>query len=80
MPIYGYDCGQCGQSFDRLEKLDAPPAPCPHCNGSDLKRQVSAAAVRLAGSGWYETDFKSKREARRNLAGDGPAPRAAPTP
>jgi hypothetical protein len=32
-----------------------------------LKRLVSAVRFRLAGSGWYETDFKSDKEAKRNL-------------
>jgi hypothetical protein len=35
---------------------------------------MSAPMFRLAGSGWYETDFKSDKESKRNLAGkdDGP--------
>jgi hypothetical protein len=39
-----------------------------------LKRLLSAPLFRLAGSGWYETDFKSDRESRRNLAGRDEAP------
>lgn len=70
MPIYGYSCKQCGHGFDKLQKIDTPPPPCPQCQGTEVSRQVSAAAVRLAGSGWYETDFKSATERRRNLAGD----------
>jgi hypothetical protein len=31
---------------------------------------------RLAGSGWYETDFKSDKESKRNLAGKDEAPAA----
>jgi hypothetical protein len=29
---------------------------------------ISAPAFRLKGSGWYETDFKSDKERKRNLA------------
>ena len=40
---------------------------CPECGRKSLKRLVSAVRFRLAGSGWYETDFKSDKEAKRNL-------------
>ena len=42
---------------------------CPECKRPDLKRLVSAAAFRLKGGGWYETDFKDKN--KRNLADSG---------
>ena len=38
-----------------------------------LKRLISAPVFRLKGSGWYETDFKSDKENKRNLAGAEPA-------
>lgn len=69
MPIYGFECPNCHHTFDRLQKMEAPdPTECPHCHQSGVKRQVSAAAVRLAGKGWYETDFKKPGEKQRNLA------------
>jgi putative FmdB family regulatory protein len=80
MPIYAYACHACGHSFDRLQKLsDADPVICPQCGVSALQRQVTAPAFRLAGSGWYETDFKKDGDKKRNLAGEGgaPAPAAA---
>lgn len=76
MPIYAFQCTSCGHSFDRLQKMaDPDPTTCPACGAESIKRQVTAPAFRLAGSGWYETDFKSKGEAKKNLAdkGDGPA-------
>ncbi|HET6906283.1 MAG TPA: zinc ribbon domain-containing protein [Rhodanobacteraceae bacterium] len=75
MPIYAFRCEACGHSFDRLQKLSDPdPAECPECNAHSVKRQVTAPAFRLAGSGWYETDFKSDKDKKRNLAGsDEPA-------
>lgn len=69
MPIYEYVCRECGKELERLQKMaDAPLTDCPECGESALKRKVSAAGFRLAGSGWYETDFKT--DGRRNLAGD----------
>lgn len=70
MPIYAFRCEACGHKFDRLQKLsDADPVECPECGASSLKRQVTAPSFRLAGSGWYETDFKSDKDKQRNLAG-----------
>lgn len=73
MPIYAFRCGACEQEFDHLQRLaDPDPVACPHCGAHALQRLVSAPAFRLAGTGWYETDFKGKNEHRHNLA-DGPA-------
>jgi len=69
MPIYEYRCGECGHELDALQKLsDEPLKDCPECEQPALKRLVSAPAFRLKGSGWYETDFKSDKEKKRNLA------------
>lgn len=78
MPIYAFRCEACGHRFDRLQKLsDADPRECPECGAAAIKRQVTAPAFRLAGSGWYETDFKSNKDKQRNLAGKDEAPSAS---
>ena len=72
MPIYGFECPSCNHRFDRLQKLsDADPTVCPACQAKGLRRQISAPAFRLSGSGWYETDFKKDGDKKRNLAGEG---------
>lgn len=78
MPIYEFECNHCGHRFDRLQKLsDIDPSICPACDAPHLRRMVSAPSFRLAGSGWYETDFKKDGDKKRNLAdgagGDKPA-------
>ena len=74
MPIYGFECNDCGHRFDRLQKLSDPdPTQCPACSAPSVRRQITAPAFRLAGSGWYETDFKKDGDKKRNLAGDGDA-------
>ena len=82
MPIYAFECSTCGHRFDRLQKLsDADPATCPSCGAATVRRQVTAPAFRLAGGGWYETDFKKDGDKKRNLAEGGaggePTPAAA---
>lgn len=74
MPIYAFECAACGHSFDRLQKISDPdPAACPSCSADQVRRQLTAPQFRLAGGGWYETDFKKDGDKKRNLAGDGPA-------
>nr|WP_298415212.1 zinc ribbon domain-containing protein [uncultured Halomonas sp.] len=69
MPIYEYQCKACGQRLEKLQKINAAPlTQCPHCEQQALSRLISAAGFRLAGGGWYETDFKSG--GKKNLAGD----------
>ena len=69
MPIYAFECSTCGSQFDRLQKLSDPdPRECPECGAHTVKRLVTAPSFRLAGSGWYETDFKKDGDKKRNLA------------
>jgi putative FmdB family regulatory protein len=71
MPFYEYECQACGEHHEALQKIsDAPLKKCPHCGKARLKKLVSAPVFRLKGGGWYETDFKSDGEKKRNLAGD----------
>ena len=60
MPIYEYECTDCGHKLEAIQKMsDDPLKDCPECDESALKKLVSAVGFRLKGSGWYETDFKS---------------------
>jgi putative FmdB family regulatory protein len=69
MPIYEYRCESCGHTLEALQKLnDGPLTDCPECARPALRRLISAPAFRLKGGGWYETDFKSDKEKKRNLA------------
>ena len=69
MPFYEYQCTSCGHLEEVLQKIgDKPLQKCPECGKSAMKKVVSAAAFRLKGSGWYETDFKSGK--KKNVAGD----------
>src|SRR5579885_2746107 len=78
MPIYEFECATCGDRFDRLQKLSDPdPERCPQCGASSVRRRVTAPAFRLAGSGWYETDFKKDGDKKRNLADKGEASKPA---
>jgi putative FmdB family regulatory protein len=69
MPIYEYQCQSCQHELEALQKIsDDPLRECPACGAAALSKKVSAAAFRLKGGGWYETDFKTGN--KKNLAGD----------
>ncbi|MDG2047243.1 MAG: zinc ribbon domain-containing protein [Halioglobus sp.] len=68
MPIYEYQCQACQHQMEALQKISDPALQdCPQCGAPCLKKKVSAAAFRLKGSGWYETDFKTGN--KKNLVG-----------
>jgi len=78
MPIYEFECGSCGVRFDRLQKISDPdPSACPECGKPTISRRLTAPAFRLAGSGWYETDFKRDGDRKRNLAARDEPPKPA---
>jgi putative FmdB family regulatory protein len=70
MPFYEYECPRCGYHDEVLQKInDKPLKKCPGCGKDSLRKLMSAPVFRLKGSGWYETDFKTDKDNKRNLAG-----------
>lgn len=75
MPFYEYECANCKFYKEVMQRVsDAPLKKCPSCGKNALKKLLSAPVFRLKGAGWYETDFKSDKEAKRNLAEKEPEP------
>jgi putative FmdB family regulatory protein len=75
MPIYEYRCAACSHQLEALQKItESPLRKCPECGRLKLRRLVSAPSFRLKGGGWYETDFKSQNEKKRNLVESAEAP------
>lgn len=64
MPIYEYECTQCGNVEEVIQKFsDEPLTECTHCSGK-LQKLVSHSSFHLKGTGWYVTDYAnpSKKE------------------
>ena len=60
MPIYEYQCGNCGFIFEIMQRIsDSPPGECPKCSSEDVRKIISKVGFQLKGTGWYETDFKN---------------------
>jgi putative FmdB family regulatory protein len=61
MPIYEFQCQNCGKRTELLQRFEDPPlAACPECGG-EVKKLFSAPAVQFKGSGWYVTDYAGKK-------------------
>ncbi len=57
MPLYEYECENCGEVFEVMQKfVDEPLATHPKCGGK-VHRLISAAALQFKGSGWYVNDY-----------------------
>jgi putative FmdB family regulatory protein len=59
MPIYDFQCSECGYQQELMRKVSAPSVDtCPQCQKETFSKKVSAPNFQLSGSGWYATDFK----------------------
>jgi putative FmdB family regulatory protein len=58
MPIYEYECENCGTRFERFQSMrDEPIRICPECAGS-VHKLFHPAGIIFKGSGWYITDSR----------------------
>ena len=63
MPIYEYQCSQCKERHEVIQRFsDAPMSHCPSCGG-DMKKLPSSPAIQFKGSGFYKTDYASASSA-----------------
>jgi putative FmdB family regulatory protein len=60
MPLYEYQCQECGLRFERRQSFsDEPVKICPDCGGG-VERLIQPAGIIFKGSGFYVTDHRSK--------------------
>ena len=66
MPLYEYQCTQCGERVEIIQNFSDPPySQCAKCSGA-MKKLMSAPAIQFKGSGWYKTDYASKSSAPKD--------------
>jgi len=59
MPLYEYQCNQCSERHEIIQRFsDAPLEHCPKCGGG-MKKLFSSPAIQFKGSGFYKTDYAS---------------------
>ena len=69
MPLYEYECEECAQRFERIQKFSDPPVDkCPSCGGP-VRKLLSSPAIQFKGSGWYITDYAKKGGGAKESAG-----------
>ena len=79
MPLYEYECRQCGERVEVIQKHSDPPYEhCPKCGG-DMKKLFSAPAIQFKGSGFYKTDYPSKTSASTESTGESKSTEAKST-
>lgn len=62
MPTYEYECGACGHRFEKYQSMtEKAVKKCPQCGKAKAERLISGGAgVLFKGSGFYQTDYRSK--------------------
>ena len=62
MPTYDYECDACSHTFELFQTItDSHKRKCPECGRLKLRRLIGAgAAIVFKGSGFYQTDYRSK--------------------
>ena len=70
MPLYEYQCEECGRRTEVIQRVGAPPiGPCEECAG-EMRKLLSAPAFQFKGTGWYVTDYANKSGAGSSSSGD----------
>ena len=69
MPTYEYRCPK-GHSFEVVQGINDPPlTKCQVC-GRPVERVLHSPAVHFKGSGFYNTDYGTKKRQREKSSGD----------
>lgn len=60
MPLYEYQCKQCAERVEIIQRVSDPPyTRCPKCGGQ-MRKLISSPAIQFKGSGFHKTDYASK--------------------
>jgi len=77
MPIYEYECMNCGKQCEVIQKFnDEPLSTCPSCGGH-MHKLISQTSFILKGTGWYVTDYASSTR-KKAMEADGKSSKAKP--
>ncbi len=65
MPLYEFQCENCGNQFELRQKFsDEPASECPKCGGP-VKKLISQSAFALKGSGWFAEGYTKSHENKK---------------
>jgi putative FmdB family regulatory protein len=68
MPLYEYECENCGDLFEVIQKFSDQPLTVHDKCGGKVHRILSAPALQFKGSGWYVNDYAKTGTSGANSA------------
>jgi len=69
MPIYEYQCQNCGRHFEKRQSVtEEPLKECEKCGGR-VEKQWSLSGFQFKGEGWYVTDYAAKKGGAKESSG-----------
>ena len=71
MPIYTYECQNCGSSLERRQGVNDEPLKTHDTCGGGLRRVIYPAGIVFKGSGFYNTDYKNSTGSTKPAAESG---------
>ena len=61
MPIFEYECLDCGTNFEKIVHSESTvDIECPTCQCARLKKIITSCSFQFKGSGFHETDYKNQ--------------------
>ncbi len=80
MPLYEYQCENCGVTFEVIQKFSDPAVETCRACGGKVRRLLSAPAIQFKGTGWYITDYARKNRTGADHEKSSSTPPAADKP
>ncbi len=69
MPVYTYQCTNCGVRFEKQQHFDEQPLiRCPECDKKTLRKVYQPVGIVFKGSGFYATDHRSPSGTSRSTS------------
>jgi len=80
MPTYEYECEQCHERVEAVQKFTDPTlSVCPLCGG-ELRKIFSAVGIVFKGSGFYKNDSRGSKPKTTTTPSSSSDTAAASTP
>src|SRR5579862_2330177 len=73
MPMYEYECGNCGRRFEQLQRITEDALTVdPECGGP-VRRVIQPVGIIFKGSGFYVTDSRNSSSSSTTSKSDSKA-------
>jgi putative FmdB family regulatory protein len=67
MPIYDYECENCGR-FEKMQRISEEPLKeCPNCHGQVHRMISKNVGIVFKGSGFYKTDSQERAKDKARM-------------